>query len=218
MAPLHPAQILIVDDHPLVREGLALRVSLQPDMDVCGQAESEDDAIEWLRRARADLAIVDLRLRGGHGFELIKRMRADHADVKVLVLSALEESLYGERCLRAGAMGYLNKRESNDKLIEAIRAVLAGERYMSPALTQRLVRDALCARDAALSPLERLTDREMEILQLIGEGLSSRDIAERLFLSPHTIGTHRENLKRKIGLVGGAALTQYAVQWVMESN
>lgn len=216
MATGDPVRILVVDDHPLVREGLSQRISGQSDLTICGEAATPEEALAFLRTSGADLAIIDLRLQGGHGLELIKRIRAEHPTVKMLVLSAFQESLYAERCLRAGARGYLNKQESSEKIIEAIRSVLAGERYMSPELSKRLIGQALDEYGAD-SPVQRLSDRELQVLRMIGEGLSTGEIAEQLSLSAHTIDTHRENLKRKLGLRTAAELTSFAVRWHLES-
>ena len=213
-----PAKILIVDDHPLVREGLALRISTQQDMIVCGEAATEQEALAQARTTSPDLVIVDICLQSGHGIDVIKQIKSRHPAVKMLVLSAYRESLYAERALRAGALGYLNKQESNEKLLDAIRTVLAGQRFVSQEITQRLVGQALGSTDQGASPIEGLTDRELEIFRMIGEGLTSSAIANRLLISCHTIDTHRENIKRKLGAKNAAELSRQAVQWVLESG
>jgi DNA-binding NarL/FixJ family response regulator len=212
------ARILIVDDHPLVREGLKMRLSAERDLEVCGQAASEDEAAALLKQTQPDLMIVDISLNGGNGLDLIKRATKHHPTVRILVLSGFQESLYGERVLRAGAMGYVNKQTSNDTVIGAIRTLLQGKRYVSEDLVQRLAMQALTGRDKTQQPIERLTARELEIFRLIGDGLSSGAIAERLYLSTHTIDTHRENIKRKLGVKSGAELTRQAVQWSIEQG
>ncbi len=212
------AKILIVDDHPLVREGLALRISLHSDLKVCGEAESEEQAIELARQTNPDLILVDISLKSGHGIELIKRICALNPKIRMLVISGFQESLYAERAFRAGAHGYLNKQESNEKMIEAIRTVLAGERFLSPEISRRLINQALGASNETKNPVERLTDRELEIFRMIGEGLSTRSIAGRLFLSTHTIDTHRENIKRKLDVSTAAQLSRTAVQWLLENG
>lgn len=213
-----PARILIVDDHPLVREGLATRIALQPDLQVCGEAGTEDEAIALVGQTGPDLVLVDIALKSGHGIELVKQIKQRHPTVKTLVVSGFQESLYAERALRAGALGYLNKQESNEKVIDAIRTVLRGERFVGPDVSRRLINQALGGADATQPPIKRLTDRELEIFRMIGEGLTSGTIAERLFLSPHTIDTHRENIKRKLGLKNAGELSRAAVQWLLENG
>lgn len=213
-----PAKILIVDDHPSVREGLALRISLHSDLEVCGEADSEDQALALVKQKDPDLVLVDISLKSGHGIELIKRIKSLDPKIKTLVISGFQESLYAERACRAGALGYLNKQESNEKMIEAIHTVLAGERFLSPEISRRLINHALGATDAARTPVEQLTDRELEIFRMIGEGLTTGAIAKRLSLSTHTIDTHRENIKRKLAVGSAAELTRTAVQWVLETG
>ncbi len=213
-----PTKILIVDDHPSVRDGLALRIALHEDLTVCGEANSEEEAFTLVKQSSPDLVLVDISLKNGHGIELIKRIRSHNPAIKMLVVSGFQESLYAERACRAGAMGYLNKQESSVKLMEAIRTVLAGERFLSPAMTRRLINQSLGVRDKTKSPIENLTNRELEIFRLIGEGLTSGAIAERLFLSPHTIDTHRENIKRKLDISNAAQLSRAAVQWLLENE
>jgi len=213
-----PAKILIVDDHPLVREGLALRISLHSDLEVCGEADSEDQALALVEKAGPDLVLVDISLKCGHGIELIKRIRSLDPAIKMLVISGFQESLYAERAFRAGALGYLNKQESNEKMIEAIRTVLAGERFLSPEISRRLINQALGASDVTKTPIEQLTDRELEIFRMIGEGLTTSAIASQLFLSTHTIDTHRENIKRKLAVSNAAELSRTAVQWLLENG
>ena len=213
-----PVKILIVDDHPSVREGLALRISLHADLEVCGEADSEEQAITLVKQLKPDLVLVDISLKSGHGLELIKRIRSMDPTVKMLVISGFQESLYAERACRAGALGYLNKQESSEKMIEAIRTVLAGERFLSPEISRRLISQALGSSDRKKTPIEQLTDRELEIFRMIGEGLSTGLIASRLFLSTHTIDTHRENIKRKLTLNSAAELSRAAVQWLLENG
>lgn len=215
---LSQAKILIVDDHPMVREGLAMRISAQGDLKICGEAATEDEALTLVQQTSPDLVIVDISLKGGHGIEVIKRVKSRHPTVKMLVFSGFHESLYAERALRAGAMGYLNKQESNDQLLVAIRTVLNGGRFVSADVTQRLVTQALTKRGEITNPIEQLTDRELEILRMIGEGLTTGAIASRLHISTHTIDTHRENIKRKLGAHNAAELNRLAVQWLLENG
>jgi RNA polymerase sigma factor (sigma-70 family) len=164
------------------------------------------------------LVLVDISLKSGHGIELIKRIRSFDPAIKILVISGFQESLYAERAFRAGALGYLNKQESNEKMIEAIRTVLAGERFISPEISRRLINQALDASDVTKTPIEQLTDRELEIFRMIGEGLTTSGIANRLGLSTHTIDTHRENIKRKLAARNAAELSRAAVQWLLENG
>jgi len=213
-----PTKILIVDDHPLVREGLAMRISLHPDLSVCGEADSENEALALVSKIGPELVLIDISLKSGHGLDLIKRIHALNPAIKMLVISGFQESLYAERAFRAGALGYLNKQESNEKLIEAIRTVLAGKRFLSPEISRRLIEQALGTSDVTRTPVERLTDRELEIFRMIGEGLTTSIIASQLFLSTHTIDTHRENIKRKLAVTTATELSRTAVQWVLENG
>lgn len=213
-----PAKILIVDDHPLLREGLGMRISTNADLQVCGEAATEEEALLLVRQTMPDLVIVDLSLKECHGLDVIKQVNAFDANIKMLVLSGHQESLYAERALRAGALGYLNKRESNEKVLDAIYTVLAGKRFVSAELTQRLVNQALGKPDLAKTPIECLTDRELEVFHLIGEGQTSSAIADKLFISTHTVDSHRENIKRKLNLKNAGELTRAAVQAVLEAG
>lgn len=211
-------RIVIVDDHPLVREGLKLRISMEPDLEVCGEADCEVEAVHLIQNTLPDLAVVDLSLKSGHGIEVIKQVKSRFPGVHLLVLTGHEESLFAQRALKAGASGYLHKQDSSENLIKAIRTVLSGERYLSQDLSQQLIKQALGDKQGAGNPLECLSDRELQIFQLIGQGLTSGTIAERLFISTHTIDTHRENIKRKLQVKNGAELTRRAVQWMIEGK
>ena len=209
--------IAIVDDHPLVREGLAARISAQPDMEVCGEADDIESAMEMLVASRPSLVIVDIALRDGHGIDLIKRIVAAGINTRMLVVSAYDESLFAERALRAGALGYINKQELQGKVVEALRTVLRGERYLSSELTQRLIAQAIGSK-AAAGGTEALTDRELQIFQLVGRGKSTREIANELNVSVHTIDSHREHIRSKLDLRSGTELIQRAVQWHIENG
>ena len=161
-----PARILIVDDHSMVREGLRLRISAFADLEVCGEATTEEEAMVLIEQSNPQLIIVDISLKSGHGLELMKRVKASYPNIKMLVSSGFQESLYAERSLRAGALGYLNKQDSGEKVIDAIRTVLRGERYVSPEITQRLVSQALGNKNESKDPIDLLTDRELEILRM----------------------------------------------------
>jgi DNA-binding NarL/FixJ family response regulator len=211
-------RIAIVDDHPLMRDGLSMRITAQPSWEVCGVAATEDEGVEMITEQCPDLVLVDISLKTGNGIELIKRVRTRNACVKFLAISAYKESLYAERALRAGALGYLNKQETNDKLIEAIRTVLRNERFLSEELKARLVGSALGSISDEQDPIASLSDREKEIFRLIGEGLTTGAIAEQLFLSTHTIDTHREHIKRKLNVSTSNELSRMAFHAMLEST
>ena len=212
-------RILIVDDHPMVREGLRMRISLQPDLEVCGESEDVREAMALIERARPDLVIVDISLKSGNGIDLLRQIRSHDDKIKLLVLSMYDDTLYAERSLRAGASGYLNKQASREKVVEAIRTVLAGQRYLSRETADRLVGQALGGgNQQQASSVEGLSDRELEVFRLIGSGLTTGAIAERLHLSTHTIDSHRESIKRKLNLQNAAELAQHAVQWVLGNS
>lgn len=212
------ATIVIIDDHPLVREGVALRLSMHPEFHIVGEASTEDDGLKLIKRLKPKLAIVDISLQSGDGLSLLSQIKSHSPNTRTLVLSGFQESLYAERSLRAGASGYLNKQESNHNLVDAVRTVLAGKRYISPWLAERLVSLSLGSSVQENDPVDRLTTRELEIFRKIGEGLTSGMIAENLILSKHTVDTHRENIKRKLGLQNAVELTRAAVQWVLRSE
>lgn len=214
-----PASILIVDDHPMMREGLALQISAQADMVVCGQAEDVGGALQLVEADSPDLVLVDMSLKDSLGLDLITAIASRFPAAKTLALSAYEESLYAERALRAGAMGYLTKQLTQEKIFEAIRTVLSGKRYLSPEMTERLVGQAINSKTATDgSPVESLTNRELEVFQLIGDGQSTSAIASRLNLSVHTIESHRDKIKTKLNLKNAAELQRAAIQWVLENG
>jgi len=211
------SRILIVDDHPMVREGLTLRISTQPDLKVCGEAATEAEALALVCELNPDLVLIDISLKSGNGIELVKQIKSRYPDVRMLVISGFQESLYAERALRAGALGYLNKQESNDKILNAIRTVLGGHPYVSDEMAQKLLHQALSGVPTQEDRIQHLTDRELQIFRMIGEGLTTGAIADRLFLSTHTIDTHRENMKRKLRLKNAGELNCSAVKWVIEN-
>ena len=211
-------RIFIVDDHAMVRDGIKLQISMHQDLEVCGEAESADEAFALVKQTHPDLVVVDVSLKNGNGIELVKQIKSYDGKIKMLVSTMYNESLYAERALRAGAMGYLNKQESRDKVIDAIRAVLSGQRYLSPKMTERLVGQAVGNTDPTQSPIDTLTNRELEVFQLIGEGVTTGAIARKLHLSPHTIDSHREKIKTKLGLKNSGELQREAVQWVLENG
>jgi DNA-binding NarL/FixJ family response regulator len=209
------AKILIVDDHPLVREGLADLVNKEKDLVVCGQAEDAYQAMEAIRELKPDMVIVDISLKETSGLELIKDIKIRHPSLPVLTLSMHEESVYAERALRAGAKGYIMKREATKKVVTAIRKVLRGQLYLSEKMTTRLVRKFVDGKpEAGTSPIDRLTDRELEVFSLLGWGKGTRQISEKLHLSVKTIETYRSRIKEKLNLTSASELLQHAFQWV----
>lgn len=217
-------QILIVDDHPLIREGMSTMLSRQDDLAVCGEASDVDSALDQIAKLNPDLVILDMSLKSGTGLDVIKQLRSNksgYADrtTPILVHSMYEDSLYAERVLQAGAMGYVNKQESAETVLSAIRRVLSGKVYLSPQITQRLLdRSVGCQPKLYAEISDQLTDRELEIFRLIGEAVPTGAIAERLFISVNTIETHRQNIKKKLGIKNAAELGQRAVQWVLEQG
>lgn len=212
-----PTRILIVDDHPVVRQGLNQLISSEPDMELCGEARGVSEALRLVETTNPDLAVVDIALQDGSGIDLIKQIKANHENVKVLVSSMHDESLFAERAVRAGAMGYISKQEATEKIVKAIRHILGGKIYLSNHMVDRVLHDMVGpTHQAEKSPIERLSNRELEVFELIGQGLSTRMIAKRLHLSIKTIETHRESIKRKLNLETTLELIRYAVQWVLE--
>lgn len=212
-------KILIVDDHELIRLGIAAQLSQFPEFTICGQADNAVKALQLAKQKKPNLVLVDLSLGDHSGVDLIKQIVELSAGVKVLVLSMYSEDLYAERALRAGASGYLNKCAPSDQLIDAVRTVLAGQQYLSREMTDRLVRVAVGAgKHEDVSPIDAMSDRELEVFRLIGDGYTTGAIARKLCLSSHTIDTHREKLKIKLGLRNGAELLREAVRWTLENG
>jgi DNA-binding NarL/FixJ family response regulator len=212
-------RILIVDDHPIVRERLAELIALEPDLVVCGEAEDAQRAFRAVLALDPDLAIVDITLKDSYGIELIKQFKEVRPKLPVLVLSMHDESVYGERALRAGAMGYLTKQEATKKVITAIRRVLAGEVYVSDQMAASLLKKmATGVSPGGGKPTDVLTDREMEVFQLLGEGLSVKRIADNLYISAKTVEAHREHIKQKMKLKTSTELLRYAIQFVLRDG
>ncbi|HLQ44535.1 MAG TPA: response regulator transcription factor, partial [Planctomycetaceae bacterium] len=212
-------RILIVDDHPIVREGLTAVLSHKPGLEVCGEAATIVEALALIDTQQPDLAIIDLSLSDGSGLELIKRIRARDVPTKMLVLSMSDESLYAERSLRAGAMGFLHKQEARGKLLDAIRQVLDGKIFVSPAINERLLQQVIVGKQPLQqSPITALSDRELEVFELIGQGLGSHEIAHRLHLGIKTVETHRMRIKKKLDLKNSLELVRHATQWVLENG
>jgi len=208
-------RIMVVDDHPMTRSGLAGLINHQPDLEVCCEAGNPAEAMGELGKRTPDLIVTDMTMPGRSGVEFIKDLQASHPAVPILVVSMHDEEVHGERALRAGARGYLMKDAGAARMIEAIRHVLAGQVYVSPRMSARLL-DALTGRRprGSRSPIEKLSDREFEIFQLIGQGRSTREIAAHLHLSPKTVDVHRGHLKEKLELKDATSLIRFAVRWV----
>jgi DNA-binding NarL/FixJ family response regulator len=206
-------KVLLVDDHPLVREGLGRLINDQPDLMVAGEADGPARALELLKQTQPDLVALDLSLAGGDGLDLCKQLHELYPDLPVLIISMHDESLYAERALRAGAAGYVMKQAPQEQVMAAIRQTITGETWLSEKMSAKLLRAMRGARDETnVSPLERLTDRELEIFRMIGQGMSVKAIADALFLSPKTIEAHKEHIKQKLKLETSNDLLQYAIQ------
>jgi DNA-binding NarL/FixJ family response regulator len=210
-------RVLLVDDHPLVRRGIADVIAREADLEPCGEAADVHEALRELERTHPDLVLLDLTLRSGHGLELIEKIKSRDPRVKMLVSSMHDETLFAERVLQAGAMGYVTKQEPPETLLIAIRQVLRGEVYLSPRMTSRLLhRMAGGNAPPTGDPVETLSNREIEVYEMIGQGMTIQQIAARLHLSPKTIETHREKIKQKLCLKSSTELNRRAVQWVLE--
>jgi DNA-binding NarL/FixJ family response regulator len=211
-------RVLIVDDHPIVRRGLAGLIAHEPDLEICGEAEDAPAAMRLVNDSHPDVVIIDISLKSGNGIELVKQIKAHDPAIKMLVSSMYDESLYAERALRAGAMGYINKEEATDHIINAVRQVLRGQIYLSRRMTDRVLQRAAGGNWLEHSDIDGLSDRELEVFQMIGQGLSTRQIAAKLHLSVKTIETHRDNIKSKLNLKSGTELTHRAVEWVLQQS
>lgn len=223
MAPTKPKEpeiarkrILVVDDHAVLREGLAAQINREADLVVCGEAENAGAAIEVVEKLNPDLVLADITLPGRNGLELIRDLRALRPGLPVLVLSMHDASLFAERVLRAGGRGYVSKAQSGQRLIQAIRHVLSGQIYLSDEVSTRLLGSftGKAERPRTLSPVELLTDRELEVFTLIGQAKETREISQRLGMSAKTVEAHRASIKRKLKLKTGPELTRHAVLWV----
>lgn len=209
-------KIVIIDDHPLMREGIATALESEMDLTVCGEASSAEDAIELIGHASPHLAIVDISLPGMNGIELIKELQALYPEVLVLVVSRHDEDLYAERVIRAGARGYVMKQEGKTVIIQAVRRLLNGGTYLSNKITDKLLMSISSSsrEDSAKSPLDLLSDRELEVFELTGHGLGSAEIADRMHISPKTVQSYQTRIKNKLHLESARELVRRAVQWV----
>jgi DNA-binding NarL/FixJ family response regulator len=211
-------RILVVDDHPIVRRGLALLITRETDLEICGGAETASSGLRQVQALRPDLVLVDISLRDSNGIELLSQIKTRYPDVKTLVWSMFDERAFAERALRAGAMGYINKQEPIEEVVVAVRRVLRGEVYLSREMTNLLIRRVGAGQSLNHDPVTSLTERELEVFQMIGEGMTTQQIARTLKLSVKTIESHREKIKAKLNVETAAALTRLAVQWVLEAS
>lgn len=214
------AKVVIVDDHPAIREALAIRIARTPDLSVCGEAEDLAGAMRIVAGEKPDVAIVDISLKSGDGIDLVKHIKARNKEVRVLIWSMHGENIYADRALRAGAEGYITKEQATDQIIGAIRQVLAGKVYLSPAMTEALLHRTVGAGTGALTanPIDILSDRELEVFRRIGQGHKTRSIAEQLHLSVKTVETYRDRIRQKLDLRDGNDLGRYAMHWVLENG
>lgn len=208
------ARLLVVDDHPIIRQGIAAMINRQDDMCTCGEAADVAEALKLIETCKPELAIVDLSLKEDNGIELIKDIKVRRPDTKVLVLSMKDEALFAERALRAGAQGYIMKEAATENVLTAIRQVLEGGVYLSEKMSARLLSKLVGGRQGADQGIQALSDREMEVFEYIGQGLPTREIAEKMHLSVKTVETYRANIKSKLHIHSAAELVQHAIQHI----
>lgn len=211
-------RVLIVDDHPIVRQGIAQLINQEADLSACCEAGNAQEALDIIERDMPDILLVDISLGGISGIELVKILKSRHPKIPALVISMHDESLYAERALRAGARGYIMKQEATEKMLAAIRQVTRGDIYLSERMQAKILQRVLGSDDSGLSPIDLLSDRELEVFRLIGHGFATRHIARELNRSVKTVETHRAHLKDKLGLKNAAELTRYAVQWIEQEK
>jgi DNA-binding NarL/FixJ family response regulator len=214
------ARIFVVDDHPIVREGLASHLTREVGLEVCGNADEVSEALSLITSSQPDLVILDITLKNGSGLDLLKRLKAHHPTLRVLIWSAYPDNLYAERALRAGAMGYIHKGRPADEIITAIRTVLAGKIYLSDEESARMISRLVGGDHQSMqhSAIEALTDRELEVFEHLGHGQTTQQIAQKMHVSPKTVETYRARIKEKLKLHNAMELIQRAVQWVMEQD
>lgn len=218
-APPAQKRILVVDDHPVFRRGIAALIAEQKDLLVCGEAENAPSALEAMRRLKPEVALLDISMPGTNGIELVKLMVAEQPKLAILMMSMHDESLYALRALRAGAKGYVMKAEAMTHVVAAIRKVIGGEVYVSPRFSERLVFKAIQSLEGGMgSPVDKLSDRELEVLQLLGKGFGTREVANELHLSVKTIETHRAHIKEKLGFKDAGEMVRFAIDWVAQEQ
>ena len=206
-------RVLVVDDHPIVRQGLTMLINREPDLMVCGEAEEMHSAAQAIETLRPDIVLLDLSLGGPDGLELLKQVRARDDDLPVLILSMHDESIYAERVLRAGANGYIMKQEATELVLTALRRILAGQVYVADRVAARMLGQYVRGSTGQRPPLASLSDRELEVFRMIGDGSSTREIAEALHLSIKTVESYQAHIKEKLALRSGRELQHYAIEW-----
>jgi DNA-binding NarL/FixJ family response regulator len=211
-------KVFLVDDHPIVRQGLALFIEREPDLMVCGEAEDATSALQAIREAAPDFVILDISLNGPDGLELLKTLRVRYPNLPALILSMHDESVYAERALRAGANGYIMKQEAADKVITAIRHILGGDVYLSDRLTKQMLQQFVNGSISPRDPLAKLSDRELEVFRLIGAGHGTRQIADEMHVSTKTVESYQAHIKEKLALRNARELVQYAVEWSLNAK
>ena len=211
-------RVFLVDDHPIVRQGLALFIDREPDLMVCGEADGATSALQAIREAAPDFVVLDISLDGPDGLELLKTLRVRYPNLPVLVLSMHDEAVYAERALRAGANGYIMKQEATDRVLTAIRHILSGDVYLSDRLTKRMLQQFVNGSVSPRDPLAKLSDRELEVYRLIGAGHSTRQIADELHVSTKTIESYQAHIKEKLALRNARELVQHAVEWSVNAK
>lgn len=216
--PAETARIVIVDDHPLVRERLTEVIHREPGLRVCGEAEDRPGAVEVVSREKPDLVIVDLTLKRSNGLDLIKDLRVLHPDLRILVLSMQDESLYAERVVRAGAHGYITKYEATERILLAIHHVLSGKMFLSAEVSDEILSRMLGKPKTVLRSVDLLSDRELQVFELVGRGYSTRQIAEFLGLDGKTVETYRSRIKEKLDIKDASELLRRAIAWTRESG
>jgi DNA-binding NarL/FixJ family response regulator len=211
-------KVFLVDDHPIVRQGLALFIDREPDLMVCGEADDATSALQAIGESTPDFVVLDISLDGPDGLELLKTLRVRYPNLPVLVLSMHDESVYAERALRAGANGYIMKQEATDRVLTAIRQILGGDVYLSDRLTKRMLQQFVNGSISPRDPLSKLSDRELEVYRLIGAGHGTRQIADELHVSTKTVESYQAHIKEKLSLRNARELVQHAVEWSVNAK
>jgi DNA-binding NarL/FixJ family response regulator len=211
-------KVFLIDDHPILRQGLALFIDREPDLKVCGEADDATSALQAIQDSTPDFVVLDISLEGPDGLELLKILRARYPKLPVLILSMHDESLYAERALRAGANGYIMKQEATDKVLTAIRHILGGDIYLSERLTKRMLQQFVSGSVSPRDPIAKLSDRELEVYRLIGAGHGTRQIADELHVSTKTIESYQAHIKEKLALRNARELVQHAIEWSVSAK